>query len=549
MNDVSQTNMNKAASELGKSSEAAGKAAESKQDQKSKAANEAAGAAGNAEKEQAEAVNKMDALVKDLEKFDGLNQTRNELAGLIKEQKAVEDAIGNMDPSSKKPDQLSKDEQKKLKDLKDKQTDLKNKTAALRDKMEGMSQKTTDEAERNALANSVKAGDEAQVTQNQDKAAGQIGQNQADEAGESAAQASAGLQKMKDELDQISLRQLEALSQQLGDLIKLLQAHKDDETAIQDGTTKAGEKATTAALKPLGDDQGRTHLMTIGTEKKAETVRQAKDAVPFIKDAVDAMQTAAVALMKGNQPESLPAEKDAMTALDSAIAELKKVKGPIDEQIKEHDLAYFIKQYEEMKVEQQRIKKSSDTLAKSPKDEKGQYGRAALMEMSRLQDAQVKLLGRLSELNKDKKLTDYDAVLFINAQIMEFMDVSQAKLLKAQMGKELAWNQQRAIDRLEDIIAALQEEKDKKPDFDKPPGGGGDGTGGKPPLIPAAQQLKLLKMMQLGVNRDTVEKNGEMTAAESPAEKNAVGEQVQKLGETQGKIQNVAQKVIDKLKG
>ena len=230
------------------------------------------------------------------------------------------------------------------------------------------------------------------------------------------------------------------------------------------------------------------------------------------------------------------------------MKKVKEIKKPVDDELKDKDLAYFIKQYEEMKLEQEGVKNGSDGIKKN---EKGEVARSESQSLADLADRQGKLHGRLTELNKDEKLKDYDAVLFIDREILEFMKESQQRLDKARIGKELAWNQAAAIERLDDIIKALQEEKAKKDPFEKPPGGGGGGGGGggaKPPLIPAAQQLKLLKMLQTGVNRQTVNKNDELAVAKDAAEKNAIGETVQKLGKTQEDIQTVAKKVIDKLK-
>jgi hypothetical protein len=555
MDDVNTKNMDKATSEINKAAEAAGKNQEGgAQNDKQKADNaaQAAQAAQNANDEQGKAIAKMEELSKDLGNFNAVNTARQKVDALLKEQQEITRKIDNAGmndgQAGKKRDELTDAQKKQLDAIKDQQKDLQKKTADLLDQMKKLSENAnTDQAQKESLSASAKAGEDAQTTQSQGNAAQEASQNQTSSASSSSSQAEAGLKKMKNELDKLFERQLEALSQQLGDLIQILTRQKEAQTAIETDTKKDGEKTTEAVLAKIGAEQGKLHLAVTGTHSRAQTIKEAKNAVPFIKDAMEEMKNAAVALNTNKQKEALKPEAEAIIALTNAITELQKKKDETDNQINGKNLAKFIEEYTEIKKEQIAVKTASDAVKKN---EKGELDREAALNLAELKDRQNKITERLAALDKDPALNDFSAIRFMNQQILEYMRESEKRIERAAVGRELSWNQQRAIDGLADVIAALEEEKNKPKDFQEPDGGGGGGGGGgKPPLISDSQQLKLLRAAQKGINRETTAMNNEIKVAANDAEKNAVADNVEKLSGTQKKIQNVAKGIFDKMRG
>ena len=286
MQDASQNNMNKAASELGKAAESAGKSAESKDSQKSQAASEAGKSAKSAQAQQGEAIAKMEDAKKQLDAFDSTHEVKRKLDELIgRENEFKKDIENAKTPTGAKREELTKDQRDELDKAAKKQDEIQKETSELMDKMGKMADKSQNDAEKKALEASKKAGDDAKVTDSQGKAGSQAKANEKSNASSSAGSASAGMQKMKDELENISKYKLDTLSQQLAELLAQLEKIKKDEEAIEADTTKAGDKATEEELKPTWNNQGRNHMQTVAAQKAAEAVREMRPVAPIIQSA------------------------------------------------------------------------------------------------------------------------------------------------------------------------------------------------------------------------------------------------------------------------
>ena len=65
--------------------------------------------------------------------------------------------------------------------------------------------------------------------------------------------------------------------------------------------------------------------------------------------------------------------------------------------------------------------------------------------------------------------------------------------------------------------------------------------------MPPLAQLKMLKAMQIVVNGQTTDASKSLTTAASDAQKNELQTQVQKLGQKQGEIRTITDKVTKEL--
>jgi hypothetical protein len=284
-------------------------------------------------------------------------------------------------------------------------------------------------------------------------------------------------------------------------------------------------------------------------QKEAENTRDAQKAAADIHDAGDHMGTATASLYAGKQPSSLNPETQAIASLQAALEKLQKQKNDVDDKLKDKDLAEFIQQYETIKTGQATIKKISDTaeanrLASDDKEISRQDELLVLGQVT----PQGDLIDQVGKLSTDDKLKDYDVIIWMNTQITQAMDGSKSDLAKLHTGTQLASEQQTAIDRIDDVIQALKEEKDKKK-FDSGGGGGGGGGGGKQPLIPPLAQMKLIRAMQNVVNQETTTNNKARQAAVTEADKARLEAESQKIGKTQSDLSNITKKIIDQSQG
>jgi hypothetical protein len=454
--------------------------------------------------------------------------------------------------------ELSKELQAKLDNLAKEQQKQAENTAKMTEKMEksAQSMQASDPASSQAMSKAAQKSRENNVSGKQSQASKSAKSNQMNQASNSGNQAQQGLQEMKDELDEQNRLQLEQLAAQLAKLADQLKVILEQQVAIFDDTTKAGAEAKKPVLNPLGERQGKLQSHVIAFQARVEsTLREARMISRELTDSVDAMTGAAVQLVKGSQPNALKPEQDAITALTQALEKLNKKKAETENKLKEENLAQLIKKYEAVKAGQESIKSAAEAI-EAQRDAAGDLPRAAGAKLVELAESttnlsQKSLIEQVDELNKNPELAKVSVITWVNRQVLDYMADSKQKLVKREVGLAMSRLQQTTINRLDDIINALKEEKKEQEKFQKEGGGGsgsGSGSGKKPPLVPPLAQLKLLKAMQGLVNGDTLVVDREIKATKDNATKSELQKQVQKLGQTQKEIHQQAVDMIEDLK-
>ncbi|HVS71851.1 MAG TPA: hypothetical protein VHQ47_11405 [Phycisphaerae bacterium] len=547
LKDVADTNMPKAASDLNKAHETAGNA-DAKDPNAKQQAQQTSDSAKSADNQQGEALAKMDNIINALGAAGDFEAARTALKQILDQQTQLAKETRDLSAKTteKNPDDLPKDIKDRLERISAQQKDLANRTSDLMEQMQKSAQQLqqSDSATAQALSKAVDSGQQDQVVPSQSSASASVSKNQMASAGASQSQAQRGLQEMLDQLDQRSRLQLEQLSRQLDELIKLVQDLRDKEAGINKDTMIAGEKAAAAVFAKLGDRQGTNQMNAIVIQKKAESTPKAQAAAVDIRDAADQMGDAAGALYGNKEASAIPPEEKSIALLDEALKKLRALKADVDSQLKDKALAEFIKQYESIKQDQLTLKGVTDGIeTRRQKAADKEIDRLGSLELAKQTTTQQNLIGRVADLTNDQQLKPFDVVIWMNGLVSDAMTTSRDDMKKAQTGKKLASAQQTAIDRLTDIIDALKDEQRRQSQFKS---GGGGGGGGKPPLVPPLAQLKLLKAMQLVVNTQTTQVDNDLHAA-TPAEKSDLQQQAATLSRQQGEIQKIADKLAQQL--
>ena len=560
MKDVGQNTMPKAASELKNAHDAAGNQdpKDPKQEQQSKEqAKQTSEAAKGASQKQGEAIAQMNKMIDQLGAVGDMEAMKGELKEIQKKQddltKDTRDFAAKN--AGKSPSQLSKEDKEKLAQMAKDQKDLSDRTNELIKDMKDASKRAqdSDPAASESMAKSAQAGKEADVPGKQSQASKEMKDNKTASASDpsgSQGQAQKGLQDMMDELKKNDKRALEQLQRQLAKLIDELKKLKASEEVVKTDTDAAGAAVAKAAATKLGDRQETLHMNTIVVQKKAENTKDAAEAAKDVGYASEQMGLAATALYKTLQPASVEPETKAIEFLASAIEKLQKQKDKVDDKLKKDDLAEFIKKYQAIQAAEVKIKESSGAIeTRRLAAEDKSIDRLGLTQLSGLTKDQIEQIRLIGELSSDEKLKEYDVIVWMNGQIEQAMNASKDGMSKAKLGRQVASAQQTAIDRIQDIIDALKEEKDK-PEFEKPPGSpppGGKG-GGKKPLLPPMAQLKLIKAMQKVVNSETVNVDQAIKTAQNDAEKTELKAEAAKVGKTQGELKGIVNKVVEEMK-
>jgi hypothetical protein len=545
MQSVGSSDMPKAAGELNRAQESAGNRNDDPARSRSQAQESAAAMAG-ANKQQEQALATMDDLINRLGATGDFENLRNQASNLLKQQEKLANDTRQLAPQTlgKNPQDLPQQLRDKANQLSSQQKELANQTTALIDQMNKTATQLqpTDAASAQSLQKAAEAGTQAQVSSAQSSAASDLSSNQMSSAANGQAQAQRGLQNMLDELDKRQRIALEQLARQLRALLDEVKRLRADQDAINKETVTAGATPAAALMQKLGDRQGTLQQNTIVTQKKAENTPRAKEAASDLHDASEAMSTAAGLLYGSKQPDALDPENKSLAALDEAIKKLEAATKKTEAEVKDKDLAEYIKQYEAIKTDQVAVKGTTDKIeTKRQAAADKQVDRIDMIRLAELAKTQGGLSERVSALSTDDKLKAFDVVVWMNGQITELMNLSRDRLGKTQLGTQTASAQQGSIDRLEMVIDALKEEQKRNSDFQSPQGGGGGG-GGKPPLVPPLAQLKLLKAMQSVINTETTAIGKGLSTAAGP-DKNQMLDEAARLGQKQGEIKEIADKL------
>jgi hypothetical protein len=551
MQDVATNNMPAAASSLSKAQQSA--AASDKPTDQAPQAKQTSDAAKDASKQQSDAIAKMNSMIDQLGAAGDFETIKSELSQLQAQQKALDNATKTLANQTigKTPEQLPQDVRDKLNDAAAKQSTLASKTSDLLNKMDKSATQLskTDPAASKSLQAASQAGKDDQVNPSQSSASDSMAKNQMQDAGSEQKKAEDGLQKMSDELAKKDQRDDEELAKQLDELIQEVTQLRDAEDALNKTSIAAGPAAGSAVMSKQGDTQGTLQITDNAIEKKAQSTKGAQAAAADIHEAGDHMADSSTALYKNQQPAALTPQTQAIASLNAALLKLQELKDKLAEKMKDKDLAYFIKQYKGIQDDQKTIKAAADAIeARRQASPDKQVDRLAMIQLAKLSAAQAALVDRINVLTADDKLKDFQVVLWMNGQIAESMNYSSDHLKKAQTGTMLASAQQNSIDRMEDIIQALTEEKNKpKEGGESPPGGGPSGPGKPPPLVPPLAQLKLLRAMQVVINNQTANVANGIATAPDNGTKTELQDQAASLGQKQGEIKRIAIKMIQDL--
>ncbi len=501
--------------------------------------------------QQQQAISEMDKLIQQLGATGDFESLRDDTRKLLEKQQAATTDTLKIAPEAEgaKPENLPPNIKNQENQLAKSQKQLQDQTVDLLNRMKQAVQslKESDPGSSQSLQAAADAGAGGQVSQNQGQAGDEISQNQLSDAKNNQTTAQQGLQSMMDELNKNDLRRLEQLARDIRRLIDDVQKIRDDQAALQKDTGDAGAAAVSALLQKLANRQGSLQLNTIIVEKKAQSTPRVAQAAQYIGEASDHMVESATALYSNKQADSVKPEADAIASLDAALAELKKVDQQISPDVKNKQLAAYIKEYEAIKKDQTAVKGTSDNmetqLEQSPDHVLGHQSQLRLGEVAKTQSG---LADRINTLSRDDQLKAIEVIVWMNQQVTDAMTDSRQKLEKEQIGPPLASAQQTALDRIQMIIDALKEEQ-SQPEFNGG-GGGGGGGGGKPPLVPPVAQLRLLKAMQVVVNTQTKGVDQSLKTAANDADKNEYQMQAAQLGSKQDQIHSIADRLVQQLK-
>ena len=568
LNDAAENAMSEATRKLNEASDKAdpkaslgrdGKPDAKKSEQNQQSRNDAM---NQAEQKQQEAA---DQLAKAMDKMSNLG-TFESLIQKVRDALANQQALSKQTQETgkqtigKKPEDLTAEQKKKLDDIAKAQQEQAKNTEKIAEQLNKASTQTqkSDPAASQAMKQAAQQAQQQQVSQSQSQAAQQAQQNQQAQAQAKQKQAELGLQIMLDTLREAERRKLEQLAKELtklqdliATLIRRQAGHNIDNLRIQDKepalkliTEELLKKAERVADKqPAKPDAPGLTNSQITTERNARDVSKSAEEVQksgaeiaaLLTKAAGLMERAVVTLKEVRLPEAFdPSQVRALATLEDAKTLTDKALQEVQDQQEEANKETVRAAYEKIKAEQVVINtKTTDIDGKKKPD--GTLGAIESKLSVQLSGTQGALSDRTKAL--EKALQDLGGVVYVwaNKDIVGSMNDVKDDLVKPETGAATQAEELRIVEQLDAMIRNLAIKKKEK-EFHQQAGGGGGGGACKPGL-PSEAELRLLKELQIAINKATKTIGGQP----KPDQAKLVA-----LGNRQGELRNLLDTMMQK---
>ncbi|MCE9552442.1 MAG: hypothetical protein K8T91_03570 [Planctomycetes bacterium] len=233
-----------------------------------------------------------------------------------------------------------------------------------------------------------------------------------------------------------------------------------------------------------------------------------------VEQAVEKMRQAQKRLDEAKRNDATEQQEEAIAALEKARAELEEILRQLREEEIEKTLVKLEARFRIMLKMQQAVLDSTVLLDRKPA---AQRDRADEIEAGRLARKEQQIV---AEVDKASLLLreDGSAVAFPEAvgQLREDMELITERLIQAKIGTATQRMEQDVVDALKEMIAALEKaQKDLKQK--KQQGMSQPGAPADPPLVDSISELKMIRALQVRVNRRTAQYDELVKSGETPA--------------------------------
>ena len=300
-------------------------------------------------------------------------------------------------------------------------------------------------------------------------------------------------------------RLLRRLRQAEQELNSLAQRQQQLQKEIEEADRRDSAESRKQQLEQLGAAQQQLKEETERTERQLERL-SANDAAETTKDARKSMEQTSDSATKGEGKNASEKAKEAREKLEKAKEQLVDRRRQAEAELAFEQLAQLEDNLKSVRRRQKAALEGTQRLDRLQSEKKGltEAQRATLESLAQEQA----LLQEETARTRDN-LSATAVFHLVLTQAADDMAAAHESLLREETGATSQQAQQSALARLDQIVEALQPvEPDESESDDNQGGGQGQGQGQKGPKAPgdalkAMAELKLLKLMQIGINTQT----------------------------------------------
>ena len=537
MNQASRQNMAPAAVNLNQSSQLA---------QNPGTVNQAGAALSQAHPQQQTAIQILQQILDELGQQGQFATLKARLVQLIEQQALLQAQLKALAGQTvgQNINDLPPDVVAKLHDLAQRQQALSQSTEQLVNDLHTTAQQVqdTNPAMAQTLNNTATIAQTMMVSQNMTLAGQSINANQVESASDQQGQAAKGLQAMLDEMNKYDQRSLDERQQQLENLIQLVKKLIARQTSLMHTTQALPANAPTAALSPLADQQSHLQLDTVTAANQARQADPAGPSSGDLHDASDAMGSATGDLLRGQKPQATPDQKAALDNLNKALADLQKALNAVLQQQRLQTLQGIEAMYRAIEEQQKNLLDQSQDIV-TQVQANGELSRRQLLQLQTMSATEAQLIDSLNAISQ-RLTTAAPLLVWMNQGIIQAITGAKGQMDQTAADQLMIGDEQYAIQMIQAIIDALDEQIDAAKH-----GGSGGGGGGGGPLVPPTAQLVLLRTLQMQINAKTELLNTMYKQTTDPDQRLQIQQNIHDLGVIQGQLRQEAIKVIQSMSG
>jgi len=363
--------------------------------------------------------------------------------------------------------------------------------------------------------------------------------------------AAEGIRKMIAALRERDERELAELRKRLENAEDLVAELIKQQQELKLATHEAG---AVEADQPAFDDLSRQQrTLARNTRMLAEDIAQIGKAVSasrHVRLAADPMGQAETELTARKSAVAEPAQDQALVHLDDALADLQALVQQDADEAFRRTLNHIEEELQAV-LEAQRPVTDGVARLRTALPADGRLGRTETREASRLSKQQSEVRQLVDEaLPAFQKAPVYDWAL---QRVLKWMDATRTSLDDRRIDEELVSTAGRIVAELEKLIGALEETRTipgitefAEAESDSGGAGGDQSDDSAAVVLPTVAELLVLRAMQTDINQRT-EQLGAGFVADDASE--AQLRQINVLGEDQGEVRRLTEKLVDKARG
>jgi hypothetical protein len=341
------------------------------------------------------------------------------------------------------------------------------------------------------------------------------------------------------ELEQRRARQLAELGKRLADVEELLKSILQRQRALQEQTA-AGAAESLPDLAPL---QVALQRNTTEAASQIEALQEARPAAEPARLAVTHMAAALDALYGRSNQAATAAQAQAIDQLERSLQALHDLRQQAQQQLDLQNLLATRRALQELRAEQIAVREATGELHRAAAAT-GSLARKEVRRCRQLAKTQEGIIEKALPLHE--KLASAPVYLWVLGRVRQAMTASHDGLQGAQVDDALLQIQDRAVELLDQLIAAIDQAQHMAQEQFAAGSGGGGGRPGGPsgPVrpVPTVSELLVLRAAQQDIQRRTAELAG---AAIDGMPSEAQLQMARDLGQEQAELKELTIQLTD----